>query len=79
MGKRVICLICAGLLMEAALFSVGSWAEEWEMPSQTVSGIASLKLAKGIVKHAPNPLASAMLLVLAGVALTMLFDKKNKD
>ena len=78
MGKRVICLVCAGLLVVAALFSVRIRAEGWEIPDQLLSGTGSPVLSKGIVKHAPNPLASAMLLVLAGVAITLLFDKKNK-
>ena len=78
MGKRVVCLICAGLLLVAALFSVRTWAQGWDVPRQALPGTGLPKLAKGIVKHSPNPLASAMLLVLAGVALSMLFDKKNK-
>ena len=72
MGKRVLCLVCVCLLVIAALFSVRSWAQDLGAHRQ-----APL-LTKGIVTHSPNPLASAMLLVLAGVALSMLFDKKNK-
>ncbi|MDD6966347.1 MAG: hypothetical protein PUK18_02430 [Firmicutes bacterium] len=78
MGKRVVCLICAGLLLVAALFSVRTWAQGWDAPRQALPCTGLPNLAKGIVKHSPNPLASAMLLVLAGVALSMLFDKKNK-
>ena len=78
MGKRVICVVCVGLLVAATLFSVRIRAEGWELPRQSLSGVGLPVLAKGIVKRAPNPLASAMLLVLAGVALCMLFDKKNK-
>ena len=78
MGKRVICMICVGLLVMAAFFSDRIRAEGWEVQCQAVSCTGSPLLSKGIVKHAPNPLASAMLLVLAGVALCMLFDKKNK-
>ena len=78
MGKRVICLVCVGLLVLSALFSVRIRAESWEVPCQTLSVTGSPVLSKGIVKHAPNPLASAMLLVLAGVAICLLFDKKNK-
>ena len=73
MGKRVVCLICACLMVVTALFSVRSFAQGLDTSRQALP-----HLAKGIVKHSPNPLASAMLLVLAGVAISMLFDKKNK-
>lgn len=72
MGKRVVCLICAAVLVVMALFGIRTQATPWKGPP------VQEKLAKGLVKHAPNPLASAMILVLAGVALTLLFDKKNK-
>lgn len=73
MEKRVICLICATVLVVMALFGVRTAAAPWKGPP------VEAKHSKGIVRHAPNPLASAMLLVLAGVMLTLLFDKKNKD
>ena len=72
MGKRVICLICAAVLVVMALFGLRTGAAPWKGPP------VEAKLSKGIVRHAPNPLASARFLVLAGVALTLLFDKKNR-
>ena len=79
MGKRVVCLICAAVLVVIAVFGVRTWSEPWNgpLPAQRVAN--GLRLSKGIVKHSPNPLASAMLLILAGIAASMLFDKKNKD
>lgn len=75
MEKRVICLICATVLVVMALFGVRTGAADWNgSPPQG----SSIHLAKGLVKHAPNPLASAMFLVLGGVGIAMLFDKKNK-
>ena len=68
MGKRVICLICAVLLVMALAGIVAAAPEKG--PSSTAK--------QGLVRHAPNPLASAMFLVLAGGALTLLFDKKNR-
>lgn len=72
MGKRVICLICAAVLLVMALAGIHAAASSEKGPP------TEARLSKGIVKHAPNPLASAMFLVLAGVALTLLFDKKNR-
>ena len=74
MGKRMICLICAAVLVVMALFGIRTAAAPWKgPPTQAVE-----KRGKALVKHAPNPLASAMFLVLGGVGIAMLFDKKNK-
>ena len=79
MGKRVVCLICAAVLAAAAVFGVKAWSEPWTGPILLQRASGGLQLSKAIVKHSPNPLASAMLLILAGIAASMLFDKKNKD
>ncbi len=75
MGKRVVCLICAAVLVVMAFFGIRTEAAPWKAPPVPTQ----VKLSKGIVKHSPNPLASAMFLVLAGVGLSLLFDKKNKS
>ena len=74
MGKRVICLFCAAVLVVMALFGIRTGASAWKGPPVP----AQVKLSKDLVKHSPNPLASAMFLVLAGVGISLLFDKKNK-
>lgn len=74
MGKRVVCLICAAVLVMMAFFGIRTGAAPWKgPPTPTVE-----KRDKGLVSHAPNPLASAMFLVLAGVGISLLFDKKDK-
>ncbi len=74
MGKRVLCLICAAVLVVTAFFDIRTEAAPWKGPPVPTQE----KLSKGIVKHSPNPLASAMFLVLAGVGISLLFDKKDK-
>ena len=74
MVKRVVCLICAAVLVVMALSGIRTLAAPWKGPPTPVVE----KRGKALVKHAPNPLASAMLLVLAGVGISLLFDKKDK-
>ena len=78
MGKRVLCLICATVLVVAALFSVRTWSDDWDTPTQVQNALRSVYLSKAMVKRSPNPLASSMFLILAGLGISMLFDKKNK-
>lgn len=72
MCRRVICFCCSCIL--ALSLTVGlpvrSFAETAEMqPVQRAHKIVGK----------PAPLASAMVLVLAGMGISMLFDKHNKD
>lgn len=78
MGKRVICLICAAVLAAAAFFGIRTEAGAWNVLTPVSHPNTGLHLAKGIVRHAPNPLVSAMFLILAGIGISMLFDKRNK-
>lgn len=78
MGKRVVCLICAAVLVAIALLGVRTRSESWEGSLQMQPTVNELRLSKGIVKHSPNPLASAMFLILAGIGISLLFDKKDK-
>ena len=78
MGKRVICLICAAVLVVIAFMGIRAGADSRNVPEPAVSMGSGLLLAKGIVRHSPNPLVSAMFLVLAGIGISLLFDKRNK-
>ena len=78
MGKRVICLICAAVMLLLLVFSVQAAAAPFTEPGKLLPGSGMVHLSKGIVKHSPNPLVSAMFLILAGIGISMLFDKKNK-
>ena len=78
MGKRVICLICVAVLVVISFFGIRTVAEAMIAPEPVLRLDSGLYLSKGIVKHSPNPLASAMFLILAGIGISMLFDKKNR-
>ena len=78
MGKRVICLICAAVLVMMACFGIRTAADVWNVPEPVTHLTSGLHLSKGIVKRSPTPLASAMFLILAGIGISMLFDKKNR-
>ena len=78
MGKRVLCLICAAVLLLLLFLGVQAAAAPLAAPGQVLPGSGAVRLSKGIVKHSPNPLVSAMFLILAGIGISMLFDKKNK-
>lgn len=70
MGKRMVCLLFVLVLMVVSVCGVRASA----LPASagTVAAAAKTKL-----NHKANPLPSAMFLVLAGVSVSMLFDKKK--
>lgn len=72
MCRRVICFLCVCVLGFSLTFgmSTQSFAESAEA--------GSVRRAHKLVGK-PSPLASAMVLVLAGMGVTMLFDKHNRD
>lgn len=78
MGKRVLCLICAVVLLLLLIIRDQAAAAPFAASGNILSGSGAVHLSKGIVKHSPNPLVSAMFLILAGIGISMLFDKKNK-
>lgn len=78
MGKRVLCLICAAVLLLLLFLGVQAAAAPLAAPGHVLPGSGAVHLSKGIVKYRPNPLVSAMFLILAGIGISMLFDKKNK-
>ena len=73
MGIRVLCLICAAAVLMMAFFGIRAEAQAWRAapPVRT-------HLSKASAVRSSTPLASAMLLVLGGLGISMLFDKKNK-
>lgn len=75
MGKRFFCLVCAAVLVVSSLFGVRAYAQSCKPLVASPVGVTIL--AKTRVSHKPNPLVSAMFLVLAGVGISMLFDKKK--
>ncbi len=75
MGKRMFCLLFAAILTAVSLFGIRSAAEAW-VPEKAISPPA-LVLSTGIVSRRANPLVSAMFLVLGGIGISMLFDKKK--
>lgn len=75
MGKRLFCLVCAAMLVVASLFGIRAFAEPGI--SIIVPYAREMALAKVRVNLKSNPLVSAMFLVLAGVGISMLFDKKK--
>lgn len=75
MGKRVFCLLFAAILTAVSLFGIRPAAEAW-VPERAISPPA-LVLSTGIVGRRANPLVSAMFLVLGGIGISMLFDKKK--
>lgn len=76
MSKRFFCMICAAVILIGALCGVRAGAA----PMRSAERGSSVNfLSKARVTHRPNPLVSAMLLVLAGVGVSMLFDKKDRE
>lgn len=76
MGKRFFCLICAAILMAASICGVRAAASAWKPFRAAPSDVQTAQVRQR-VHYKPNALVSAMFLVLAGVSLTMLFDKKG--
>lgn len=75
MGKRILCLICAVIILCAT--ALGTEAQGWEeKPPNAQSG--TVHLASGSVARSTTPLVSAMFLILAGLGISMLFDKRDK-
>lgn len=76
MSKRFFCMICAVVILIGALCGVRSSA----VPMRSTDKVPVVNLlSKAKNTHRPNPLVSAMLLILAGVGVSMLFDKKDRE
>lgn len=71
MGKRIICLFIVVVLVVTAFSGLRAMASSLDATKPAVSA------TKNRISRRPNALASAMFLVLAGVSVSMLFDKKK--
>lgn len=69
MGKRVICLLIAVVIL------LSFWGIRAEAAPVSSSRSVSTGTASRVVRST-SALASAMLLVLAGISIILLFDKK---
>lgn len=76
MGVKVLCLICAAVVLMMALFGIRAQAESLCPPFPAQK--PTVHLSKRNAVHSTTPLASAMLLVSGGLGIGLLFDKKNK-
>lgn len=74
MGKRVLCLICVAAVLMIAFFGIRAGAQTWREPPA-----ASARLSKAASAiRSSTPLASAMLLVLGGLGIALLFDRRDR-
>lgn len=74
MGIRMMCLVCILAVLMAAFLGIRAEAAE-NRPTVPVYP----RLPKGSTARSTAPLVSAMMLVLGGLGICMLFDKKNKN
>lgn len=75
MGKRFFCLFCAAVLVVCCAFGTRVTAAAWHMPR--TSQEKHLALIRIKPTRRPSPLVSAMFLILAGMGVSLLFDKKG--
>lgn len=73
MGIRVLCLICAVAILWMTFFGIHGGAEAWQ------TAPAQPRRARASAVRSSAPLASAMLLVLGGLGISLLFDKRDKN
>lgn len=73
MGIRALCLICAAAVLMMAFFGIRAGAQPWQCAPSVRSAPA-----RSSTIRSTTPLASAMLLVLGGLGIALLFDRKNK-
>lgn len=76
MGVKVLCLICAAVVLLMALFGIRAQAEALNPPFPAQA--PSVRLSKRNALRSTTPLVSAMLLISGGLGIGLLFDKKNK-
>lgn len=72
MGIRVLCLICAAVVLMMTFFGIRAGAQAWK-------GVPPVRaaLSRSSAVRSSTPLVSAMLLVLGGLGIALLFDKKK--
>lgn len=74
MGIRILCLVCTAAVLLTAFFGIQARAAEKDAPLPVYT-----RTPKGSTVRTTAPLVSAMMLVLGGLGISLLFDKKNKN
>lgn len=76
MGIRILCLVCtlAVLMMAFLGIQAQAQAQEKDAPLPVYP-----RTPKGSTVRTTAPLVSAMMLVLGGLGISLLFDKKDKN
>ena len=72
MGIRVLCLICAAVVLMMTFFGIRAGAQAWKDAPPVRATLSETSAIRS-----STPLASAMLLVLGGLGIALLFDKKK--
>lgn len=74
MGIRILCLVCTLAVLMVTFFGIQAQAQERDAPLSVYP-----RTPKGSTVRTTAPLFSAMMLVLGGLGISLLFDKKDKD
>lgn len=74
MGIRILCLVCTLAVLMVTFFGIQAQAQERDAPLPVYP-----HTPKGSTVRTTAPLFSAMMLVLGGLGISLLFDKKDKD
>lgn len=75
MGKRLFCLIFAAVLLVSCTFGTKVMASDWA--ANRTEAEKHLTTVRAKSNHRISPLVSAMFLILAGMGVSLLFDKKE--
>lgn len=76
MGKRFFCLVCAMVFLASSIIGLRASAQKWSVQNPAVDSHMPVPAKTRTVRR-PNPLISAMFLVLAGIGISLLFDHKE--
>lgn len=74
MGIRILCLVCTLAVLMMTFFGIQAQALEKDAPPPVYP-----RTPKGSMARTTAPLVSAMMLVLGGLGISLLFDKKDKN
>lgn len=74
MGIRILCLVCTLAVLMMAFLGIQAQAQEKDAPLPVYQ-----RTPKGSTVRTTAPLVSAMMLVLGGLGISLLFDKKDKN
>lgn len=75
MRKRFFCLICAAVLLMCCALGTRVTAAAWHLSRPNIEKHMTVTRIKPVRR--PSPLVSAMFLILAGMGISLLFDKKG--